>query len=67
MQSRIPDAFRLEDQPTVHRWARRLTVVYSLSLVALVAFALVSYQFAGGHLKTAAGVQATARVTQTAR
>ena len=62
MRSRLPADFRPEDLSTVHRWARRLTVVYSLSLVALVAFVLVSHQFAGGHVKTAGGVQAT--VTQ---
>jgi hypothetical protein len=58
MQSRLPDTFRPEDQPTVHRWARTLTVFYSLSLVALVAFALASYQFAGGQVKTADRVHA---------
>jgi len=62
MQSRLPAVFRPEDQPTVHRWARTLTVFYSLSLVALVAFALTSYQFAGAHVKTADRVQAA--VTQ---
>jgi hypothetical protein len=58
MRSRLAARFAIDDQPTVHRWARTLTVVYSLSLVALVAFALVSYQFTRAPVKTASGVQA---------
>jgi len=62
MRSRLPADFRPEDHSTVHRWARTLTAVYSLSLVALVAFLLVSHQFAGSRVKTADGVKAA--VTQ---
>jgi hypothetical protein len=58
MYARRPARFTPEDQTTVHRWARMLTVVYSLSLVALVTFVLISHQLAGPRLQAAGGVQA---------
>ena len=57
MYARRPAHFSPEDQNTVHRWARALTVIYSLSFVALVAFVLVSHG-TRGPLQTASGVLA---------
>ena len=58
MRSRLHACFAIDDQPTVRRWARTLTAVYSLCLVALVAFVFVSHQFATPRVNTADGAQA---------